>query len=235
MRTVGRLFGTPVRVDGLTWLPLAPLVVWIVMAMLAGRKQPHRSLKQRVAIGGLAMPLVLGAEWGHNLAHMAAGQLIGKPIEEMRIYGGMPRLLCSVESDRKVLPQYHIIRSLGGPLFNGSAVILLSMVRRWLKPETLAAELAEIALRVHTFIATVAFLPIPGIDGGPLLKWSLVLAGKEEAQADQLMRRLNWLLGGGLEAGMLAYLRMRRWFAAFICGMLGVGALGIASGVLKER
>jgi hypothetical protein len=44
----------------------------------------------------------------------------------------------------------------------------------------LVDELAEIVLCVNSFIGSVALMPIPGIDGGPLLKWSLVLAGQSE-------------------------------------------------------
>ena len=123
MKTVATILGAPVKVDRMTWLSLDPLVVWGVMAVLAGRKRPQRNLAKRVTVGAVAMPLVVGAEWGHNLAHMATGELIGKPVDEMRIYGGMPRLVCTEESDRAVAPRQHILRSLGGPLFNGLAVL----------------------------------------------------------------------------------------------------------------
>lgn len=240
MRTVGKIFGAAVKVDGLTWLPVAPLAVWGVMVVLAGRRRlgctrPQRTLAQRAAAGALAMPLVVGAEWGHNLAHMATGKLIGKPVDEMRIYAGMPRLVCYEQSDQTLTPRQHILRSLGGPLFNALAVILISIARRFLVPDTLTGELADTALRVHAFIGSVALLPIPGIDGGPILKWSLVLAGKDQGQADLSVRRLNWLLGSSLEAGMLVCLKRRRWFWAILQGMLGGAALGCATGWLKER
>ena len=37
MKTIGKIFGTTVKVDRLTWLPVVPLAVWGVMAVLAGR------------------------------------------------------------------------------------------------------------------------------------------------------------------------------------------------------
>jgi hypothetical protein len=235
MKTVGKICGTAVKVDRLTWLPVVPVVVWVVMTFLAGRKRPQRTFARRAMVGALAMPLVVGAEWGHNLAHMATGELIGKPVDDMRIYGGMPRLVCTEESDRAVAPRQHILRSLGGPLFNGLAVLLALWWRGAVLPDSLAGELANVALRVNTFIGSAALLPIPGIDGGPLLKWSLVLAGKPPEQADLAVKRLNWPLGIGLEAGMLASLAKRRWFPAFLQGMLGATALSIAAGWLKER
>jgi len=100
--------------------------------------------------------------------------------------------------------------------------------------DSLAGELAELALRVNAFIASAALLPIPGIDGGPLLKWSLVLASKSQAQADQVVKRLNGFLGGGLFTAMLASLKQRRWFPAFLQGLLGAAASSIALGWLKE-
>jgi hypothetical protein len=235
MKTIAKIFGTPVKVDRFTWLPVVPLAAWGVLTFLAGRKNPQRTFFQRAAVGALAMPLVVGAEWGHNLAHMASGQLIGKPIDEVRIYGGLPRLVCTEQSDQSVIPRQHILRSLGGPLFNGLAVFLIALFRRVTRPDSLAQELADDALRVNTFIGSVALLPIPGIDGGPLLKWSLVLAGNSERQADESVRRLNWFLGGGLAIGMFTSLKQRRWSPALIQGMLGISALGIAAGWFKER
>jgi hypothetical protein len=235
VKTIGKIFGTAVKTDRLTWLPLVPLAVWGVMTVLAGRRRPQRTFFERAAVGAMAMPLVVGSEWGHNLAHMATGQLIGKPVDELRIYGGLPRLVCTEHSDQAVAPHQHILRSLGGPLFNGLVVVLVKFWRRAARPDSLAGELADVALTVNTFISSVALLPIPGIDGGPLLKWSLVLAGQNEAQADESVRRLNWFLGGSLAGCMLVSLRQRRWILAYLQGMLGAAALSIAAGWLKER
>jgi hypothetical protein len=235
LKTVAKLFGSSVKVDRLAWLPVVPLAAWGILAVLAGRKHPQRTFFQRAAVGAITMPLVVGAEWGHNLAHLAAGRLIGKSVDELRIYGGMPRLVCTEQSDRSVSPHQHILRSLGGPLFNWLVVLLVALFRQVTRPESLARELADDTLRVNTFIGSVALVPIPGIDGGPLLKWSLVLAGQNEAQADVSVRRVNWFLGGGLLAGTLVNLKSRRRLPAFIQGLLGVTALGVAAGWLKER
>ena len=43
---VGEVFGTPIVVKGLTWLPFTQLVVWGILAWAAGRDHPERS-KQR--------------------------------------------------------------------------------------------------------------------------------------------------------------------------------------------
>ena len=83
--SVGRVFATPLRVKGFTWFPLTQCIVWGIMSWIAGKTRPDRSLGERMRIATFTMPVVLGSEWGHNLAHAAAANWIGKPMDAMRI------------------------------------------------------------------------------------------------------------------------------------------------------
>ena len=51
------------------------------------------------------MPIVLGSEWCHNLAHAAAARAIGKPVDAIRITWGMPLLVYYDINDKNVFWQ----------------------------------------------------------------------------------------------------------------------------------
>lgn len=235
VKVVGRVFGTPLVVKGYTWLPLVQLVTWLILAWVAGRRKPERSWGQRLAIGGLSMPVVLGSEWCHNLSHAAAARWIGKPMDAIRIIWGMPLLIYYDINDQSVSPRQHIGRALGGPAFNGLAWAAAWLLRRRAWAGSALGEVADAAAKMNGFIAGVGLLPIPGIDGGPILKWSLVELGHTPGEADGVVRKVNGALGAGLAgAGALA-LKRKRWLEGGLLVMLAATALSIASGLLKEQ
>ncbi len=232
---VGRVFGTPLVVKGKTWFPLAPLLAWPVMAWLAKRRLPERTWPQSLAVGALTMPVMLGSEWGHNLAHAAAARIVGKPMDAMRIAWGMPLLVYYDVNDKTVTPRQHIMRAFGGPLFNLLVLPLALFFQRRTRPQSIAREVADAAVGANAFLPTVGLLPIPGIDGGPILKWSLVERGYSPEAADRAMRKVDGALGVLLAlAGGLA-LKKRRWFMGGLLIQLAAFALSIALGILKEQ
>jgi hypothetical protein len=87
---VGQAFSTPLVVKGKTWLPLTQLAAWPVMAWVARKRVPKRTWLQSLGVGALTTPVMLGSEWGHNLAHAAAARVVGKPMDAIRITWGMP-------------------------------------------------------------------------------------------------------------------------------------------------
>ncbi len=108
----------------------------------------------------------------------------------------------------------------------------------WLRGSTrhdsLARDLAQAAVDTNTFLCTVSLLPIPGIDGGPILKWALVANGRTPTEADTVVRKVDGVLGIGLAAAGAVALKKRRWLLGALCVQLAVAALGIALGFLKE-
>jgi Zn-dependent protease len=80
----------------------------------------------------------------------------------------------------------------------------------------------------------VSLLPIPGIDGGPILKWSLVEKGYEIAEADQVVQRINGPLSLtlGLFSGW-AFLNKKN-LAGVFSALLALISFGIFTGKIKE-
>jgi hypothetical protein len=78
-------------------------------------------------------------------------------------------------------------------------------------------------------------LPIPGIDGGPILKWSLVNRGRTTEEADQIIQQVNGPLAVGLGLYSSQAFARKKTFAGLFSAMLGLISLSIFTGWLKEE
>ena len=231
---VARVFGTPVVTKGMTWLPAAEVVAWGVLAWYAGKRQPQRTWLERLGVSALTMPVVLGSEWCHNLAHAAAAQMIGKPMDALLVNFGMPLVIYYDIEDENVKPREHIIRALGGPIANASLLAVWLLIQRLSRPGSLRGEIADIGVGTNAFLSTISLLPIPGIDGGPILKWSLVERGQTTEQADESVRKVNGVLSLLLAIVSGALLKRRKRLLGGFLAMLAAVALAVWRDLIRE-
>jgi Zn-dependent protease len=231
---IGRVFGTPLVVKGKTWFPLTELALWPLMAWLAGRGRADRAWWQRIGIGALTTAFILGSEWCHNLAHAAAALLVGKPMDALRIVWGMPLVVYHDIGDMTVTPREHILRALGGPVCNALLLPFALMFQRFTRENSALRDVANAAVGMNTFLSTASLLPIPGIDGGPILKWSLVAQGYTPETADETVRGVNQVMSGGLGFAAGVALHRRRWFLGSILALFAGLALAFGFGLLEE-
>ena len=232
--TVGTVFNTPLVAKGKTWYPVTQLIIWPIMAWVAKKRLPERSWLQSLGIGALTMPIVLGSEWCHNLAHAAAACMVGKPMDAIRITWGMPLVVYYDINDETVTPRQHIIRALGGPVFNVLVLPAALLAKHHTDPQSVTRDMANAAVGTNAFLPAVGLLPIPGIDGGPILKWSLVEKGQTPEEADKIVRKVDGGLGILLTlAGVLSF-KKRRWLVGGLLMQLAALALSIALGIFKE-
>ncbi len=232
---IGEIFDTPIVVVGNTWLPLTQLITWGIITRLGIKKHPERPTGEHIAVGGLKMAVILGSEWCHNLAHVAAAKLIGKPMDALRVAGGMPLCVYYDIEDPNVTPRQHITRALGGPAINISLLGIICLLRRFTPQESIAREISDAGVGMNLFLSTVSLLPIPGIDGGPILKWSLVERGRTLEEADEIVVQVNRITGVGLSAAAGVAMKKKRLFIGALLGMLSAIALGVGFGILKEN
>ncbi|MGD2077160.1 MAG: hypothetical protein PVH18_02180 [Chloroflexota bacterium] len=220
--------GTTVQIAPAVGLNL--LALWGGAAVLAGRRKPERSWPARLAVGALSAFIWVSADFGHALAHTVSARAAGAPMDEVRISQGMPR---TIYYDDDVPPRTHIIRSLGGPIFNALA-LLISVALRMLGPAgSLGRELAEDAVMGHGFLLAGSLAPLPIVDGGVILKWRLVQGGRSPEAADQVVRKAGMATGAAaIGLGVALGLR-RRWLPAL--GLIGAGAVAIAAALDKLR
>lgn len=233
--TVGKVFSTPLVVKGKTWFPIVQLVAWLISAWVLKKRRPDRSWMQSLGVGALTMPVVLGSEWGHNLAHAAAARMVGKPMDAMRITWGMPLVIYYDINDNRVTPRQHILRALGGPLFNLLVLPVAIFFKQHTKQDSVAHDIAAAAVVTNEILSTVSLVPIPGIDGGPMLKWSLVEKGYSIKAADTIVRKVNGPLSIFLAIAGAFSFKKRNWHFGGLLTMLAATALCIATGLLKEQ
>jgi Zn-dependent protease len=231
---VGTVFSTPLVTKGKTWFPLTQLITWPIMGWIAKKRLPQRSWLQSMGVGAITMPIVLGSEWCHNLAHAAAAYIVGKPMDAIRIAWGLPLLVYYDINDQYVTPRQHVVRALGGPLFNVLVIPVALYYRYHTDPQSVTRDMAIAALGTNAFLPTVGLLPIPGIDGGPILKWSLVDKGRTPKEADKIVRKVDGVLGILLALAGGLSLKKRRWLVGGLLVQLAGIALSVALGIFKE-
>lgn len=233
--TVGTIFEAPLVVKGNTWLPLTQIVMWGIMSYFAGKGKPTRSWDERLGVGALTTTVILGSEWCHNLAHAAAAKIVGRPVDAIRITWGMPLLVYFDINDPTVTPRQHITRSLGGPLFNLAVLPFALLAKSFSRPDSPARDVAQAAVNMNTFLISVSLLPIPGIDGGPILKWSLVERGHTQEEADEVVKKVNLATGVGLGTVSTLAIKKKNYFIGVVSGMLSLVAIAVGLGIFKEQ
>ncbi|MCJ7715542.1 MAG: hypothetical protein MUO54_03355 [Anaerolineales bacterium] len=232
--TIGRLGETPITVRGLTWLPASQLLLWAIMTRSSRKNKPEEGFFWHVVEGALTSSAILGAEWSHNIAHVLLADWIGKPMDELRIQAGMPRCFYNELNDSEVSPREHVIRALGGPIINLLLLPVAALVKFTSKPGTISRETAKVFHQTNQFLFVVSLLPIPGIDGGPVLKWSLVEKGCDIEEADRAVQQVNGPLS--IILGLFSswsFLKNKKLLGLF-SGLLALISLGVFTGLIKE-
>ena len=227
---VFNVWGTAIRVKPAVLANL--LGLWGLAAWLAGRGHPERPWPLRVLVGLLSTVAMIVADFGHAMAHIASARYAGAPMDEILISEGMPRTLYY---DNDVPPRAHAVRALGGPIFSAVGLALSCLVRGLAPQRSLVREVAGWSCLGHGFIFGGALAPLPIVDGGSILKWTLVERGRTPEQADEVIAQVDLSLGAALTATGVALAATsrqespaRRWLPAL--GLIAAGAIAIASG-----
>ncbi len=217
-----RIFGTPVKITGMVLIPI--VVLWGGITWLEFSWHPERAFWQGVLMGFATMLLLLVVEVGHALAHIFSARAAGAPMDELLLFtAGMPRTLYW---NNEVSPDAHRIRALGGPIFNAGGLLLSAGVYAVASGNAIARELAAWSAGGHGLLLILSLLPVSIVDGGTLLKWTLVARGRTATEADEIIRRVDWVMGivGGLIG--VGFIVMQMWIAGMI--LVGIGAVVIA-------
>lgn len=223
-----RIFDTPVKVKGTVLVPIVAL--WGIVTWLGFSWHPERGFWQGILIGLVTVLLLLPADFGHALAHIFSARYAGAPMDEIRLSAGMPRTLYW---NNEVSPDVHRMRAMGGPIFNLLGLLLSAVVYAVVSGNPIIRELAAWSAVGHGWILLTSLSPLPMVDGGTLLKWTLVARGKTEKEADEIVRRVNWVMGMVVGLIGVVLIVMQIWIAGVI--LVGIGAVIIALAASKIR
>jgi len=223
-----RIFGTQVKVK-FTVLPII-IVLWGGLTWFGLYRHPERGFWQDLLVGLATAILLLIVEYGHPLAHIFSARYAKAPMDEILIAGDMARTLYW---NNDVSPNVHRMRAMGGPIFNLLGLLISLGIYEVVPDNSLARELAAWSAAGHGYLFMMSLLPLPIVDGGTILKWTLAAQGKTEPEADEIIRRVDWAMGivcGVVGLGLIA---MKMWIAGAI--LVGVGAviMAIAAGKIR--
>lgn len=182
-----RVGGTEVRVKLGFVLPVL-LVLWGGLSWVGWRWHPGRTLPQALLMGLASALLMAFAEFGHPFAHILSARYAGAPMDEVLIATGMPRTLYW---NNAVSPDAHRIRALGGLVFNALCLLVSAGIFAFASAHPVVQELAAWSAMGHGLLLIMSLVPVPMVDGGTLLKWTLVASGRTPAQADALVKRVD--------------------------------------------
>jgi hypothetical protein len=173
---------------------------------------------------------LIAADVGHALAHSISARAAGAPMDRIDLTSGMPR---TVYYDQSVPPRAHILRALGGPLYSALGFVISLVVRSLFPRQSIAREVADWSTIGHGLILSGSLAPLPIVDGGSILKWSLVESGKTPPEADQVVEQVGIAAGVAAGAAGAALATRRRWLPA--AGLLVAGIISIAAAKGKIR
>ena len=223
-----KIFGTPVKVSSKVLLII--VILWGVVTGLGLYWHPERGIWQGLLIGLVTALLLLFAEYGHPLAHIFSARYAGAPMDEILISLDMARTLYS---NNDVLPKAHRMRALGGPIFNLIGLLLSLAIYAVASGNPIAAELAGWSALGHGLLLIMSLSPLPPVDGGTILKWTLVERGKTEREADEMVRRVDWVIGIGAAIIGVGMIAMQMWIAGVIFLGLSIVVIGVVAGKIR--
>jgi len=223
-----KIFGTPVKVKLVVLINM--ILLWAGITWLGLFWHAERTFWQALLFGFVAMLLLLLSDFGHALAHIFSARYAGAPMDELQISEGMPRTLYW---NNEVSPRAHCTRALGGPIFNALGLLLSAAIYALAPGSSLLRELAAWSAAGHGLLLIMSLLPLSIVDGGVLLKWSLVVRGKSPSEADRILQRLDWAIG--LVAGLigLGLIVMKIWTAGLVLVGAGMIIISVATGKIR--
>jgi hypothetical protein len=224
-----RIFGTPVKIKGSILVVIA--ILWGGVSWLELYWHPGRSFWHGLLIGLVTAILLLLADFGHAIAHIFSARFAGAPMDEIQISPERgPRTLYW---NNDVSPDVHRMRAIGGPLFNLLGLLLSLLIFAAVPKNSIAWELAAWSAVGHGLMLILFLSPVSIVDGGTLLKWTLVARGKSVTEADRIVQRVDWVMGivvGIIGVGLLV---MQLWIVGVILVGLGLLVVGIAAGKIQ--
>lgn len=223
-----KIFNTPVKVK-LSVLPIL-ILLWGGLTWYGISRHPERGFWLSLLVGLATALLLLLADFGHALAHIISARAAGAPVDEILIAGDMPR---TIYHNNDVAPAVHRQRAMGGPVFNAIGLLLSLALFALLRSSPVLSELMAFSAGGHGLLLVMSMFPLPMVDGGTLLKWSLVAAGRTPAQADRIVRGVDWVLGILLVLVGVGLLITQLWIAGLVLTGAGMLVLVAAAGMIK--
>ena len=158
---IGRFWGIRLTVTPIAWL--GPIIFFGLGFGVTLLTRPELSLAERVSTNVLSALAVELGILAHAFGHILSGKLIGSAMDELLM--ATTRDINLYYGDQSGYPsRVHIVRSLGGPVFNLVLLVVLAALYPTMTGSP-ARELVGYLVSVNTVLGVGSFLPIPSVDG----------------------------------------------------------------------
>ena len=157
---IGQFWGVRLLVTPITWL--GPFV-FFGLHILLNLLNTNLSLSERLYQALLFTIAVEITTILHAFGHILSGKIVHSAMDELLITA--TRDVNLYHGDQSIIPGHiHLIRSLGGPVFNLLVVGLCSALAVWIAPGSGSALVASL-ISTNRFFGFGGFLPLPSVDG----------------------------------------------------------------------
>ena len=157
---IGRFWGVNLLVTPITWL--GPFVFFglhfslnLLNSRLSLTDRLYQSMLFTIAVEITTVLHALGHIISGKMAHSAMDELLITATRDVNLYHG----------DQRLIPGHvHLVRSLGGPVFNLIVAGLLSALAAGIAPGFWSALVVSL-ISTNRFFGFGGFLPLPSVDG----------------------------------------------------------------------
>jgi hypothetical protein len=157
---IGRFWGVNLLITPITWL--GPFV-FFGLHFLLNLLNTRLTLTDRLYQSMLFTIAVEITTVLHALGHIISGKMVHSAMDELLITA--TRDVNLYHGDQSVVPGHvHLVRSLGGPIFNIIVAGLLSVLAVGVAPGFWSGLLASL-ISTNRFFGFGGFLPLPSVDG----------------------------------------------------------------------
>lgn len=157
---IGQFWDVKLLVTPLTWL--SPLVFFALHLLLNLLNSPL-SLTGRLYQALLFTLAVEITTLLHAFGHILSGKMVNSAMDELLITA--TRDVNLYHGDQSLIPGYvHLVRSLGGPLFNLLVAGVCAALATVMPPDFWGALITSLA-STNLFFGLGGFLPLPSVDG----------------------------------------------------------------------
>ena len=224
-----KIFKTPVYIQ----LPVFFLAIalWFGTTWFNIFFFPFRGFWINTLVGLLLTVVLLLADFGHALAHIFTARIADAPMDEVRIT--LTKMPHTLYKNNAVTPKAHRMRALGGPLFNALYLFLSAVLLYFLPQGTIGKELATWCSVANIMMLIMSLTPFPIVDGGSILKWTLVDRGWSPSIAEATAKRVGWLAGISFFLIGIILVILRVWFLGGIFTAAGSIVLGIGFEIVQ--
>lgn len=157
---IGKFWGVNLLITPITWL--GPFV-FFGLHFLLNLLRPDLSLTERLYQSLLFTIAVEITTVLHAFGHILSGKMVHSAMDELLITA--TRDVNLYHGDQRLVPGYvHLVRSLGGPLFNLLVAGVCLMLAPALAPGFRSDLLASL-ISTNLFFGFGGFVPLPSVDG----------------------------------------------------------------------